>query len=110
VHAVVCLWVGSRGLYSRMEAVVLHGGVVSSCTVSKLFWQGPSNCWVCKSSVPLLMLQWMAVCYYAVGYTDSGDDLTLVHSTISKLSEGGVCACVFACVCVWVVHNYHLCH
>lgn len=27
----------------------------------------------------------MAVAYYAVGYTDSGLDLALLHSTISKL-------------------------
>jgi hypothetical protein len=82
-----------------MEAAVLLGGVVGSCTVSKLIWQGPSNCWVCKSSVPLLMLQCMAVCHYAVGYTDSGDDFTFVHSTISKPSEGGVC--VHVCMCRW---------
>jgi len=35
----------------------------------------------------------MAVAYFAVGYTDSGGDLTLVHSTISKLPCDG---------CVWV--------
>lgn len=91
-----------------MEAVVLHGGVVGPCTVSKLLWQGPSNCWVCKSSVPLLMLQWMAVCYYAVGYTDSGGDLMLVHSTISKHRRLCVCVCVCLHVCGWVVYNYSL--
>lgn len=92
-----------RGLYSRMEAVVLHGGVVGPWRTGgkSVSWQGPSNCWVCDSSVPLLM-QWMSAAdYYAVGYTDSGSDLALVHSTISKTPETAV-------VRGWVVHNYSL--
>jgi hypothetical protein len=42
----------------------------------------------------------MAVAYFAVGYTDSGGDLMLVHSTISKL--------LVTAVCGWVVYNYSL--
>jgi hypothetical protein len=60
---------------------------------------GPKQLLGVQIECSLLMLQWMAVCYYAVGYTDSGDDFTFVHSTISKPSEGGVC--VHVCMCRW---------